>query len=37
MKMKTHNPKPMEFSRSNAKGKVHNNMSLPQEIREKIE
>ena len=29
------NPKPMEFSKSSAKGKVHSNTSLPQETREK--
>ena len=35
MKMKTHNPKSMGFSKSSAKGKVHNNTSLPQETGEK--
>ena len=34
MKMKTQ-PKTYEFSKSGAKGKVHSNISLPQEIREK--
>ena len=29
------NPKPMGFSKSSAKGKVHSNTSLPQETREK--
>ena len=29
------NPKPMGFSKSSAKGKVHGNTSLPQETREK--
>ena len=29
------NPKPMGFSESSAKGKVHSNISLPQETREK--
>ena len=33
--MKTQNPKPMGFSKSRAKGKVHSNISLPQETREK--
>ena len=28
-------PKPMGFSKSSAKGKVHSNSSLPQETREK--
>ena len=28
------NPKPMGFSKSRAKGKVHSNTSLPQETRE---
>ena len=32
--MKTHNPKPMGFSKSSANGKVHSNTSLPQETRE---
>ena len=35
MKMKTHNPKSMGFSKSSAKGKVHSNTRLPQETREK--
>ena len=35
MKMTTHNPKSMGFSKSSAKGKVHNNTSLPQETGEK--
>ena len=35
MKMKTNNSKPMGFSKSSAKGKVHSNTSLPQETREK--
>ena len=30
-----HNPKPMGFSKSSAKGKVHINTRLPQETREK--
>ena len=34
-KRKHDNLKPMGFSKSSAKGKVHNNTSLPQEIREK--
>ena len=29
------NPKSMGFSKSSAKGKVHGNISLPQETREK--
>ena len=29
------NPKPMGFSESSSKGKVHSNTSLPQETREK--
>ena len=33
--MKHNNPKPMGFSKSSAKGKVHSNTSLPQETREK--
>ena len=33
--MKTRQPKPMEFSKSSAKGKVHSKISLPQEKREK--
>ena len=35
MKMKTQQPKPMEFSKSSAKGKVHSKLSLPQETGEK--
>ena len=35
MRMKTRQPKPMGFSKSSAKGKVHSNTSLPQETREK--
>ena len=35
MKMKTQQPKPMGFSKSSAKGKVHSNTSLPQKTREK--
>ena len=31
MKMKSQHPKPMGFSKSSAKGKVHSNTSLPQE------
>ena len=34
-KMKTKYPKPMGYSKSNEKGEVHSNTSLPQEIREK--
>ena len=34
-KWKHNNPKPMGFSKSSAKGKVHSNASLPQETREK--
>ena len=34
-KWKQNNPKPMGFSKSSAKGKVHSNTSLPQETREK--
>ena len=33
--MKTQNTKPMGFSKSSAKGKVHSNTSLSQETREK--
>ena len=33
--MKTQPKKPMGLSKSSAKGKVHSNTSLPQEIREK--
>ena len=35
MKMKTQQPKPMEFSKSSAKGKVHSKLSLPQDKRER--
>ena len=35
MKMKALQPKPMGFSKSSAKEKVHSNKSLPQKIREK--
>ena len=35
LKWKHNNPKPMGFSKSSAKGKVHSNTSLPQETREK--
>ena len=31
----TDNPKPMGFSKSSAKGKIHSNISLPQETGEK--
>ena len=34
-KWKHNNPKPMGFSKSSTKGKVHSNTSLPQETREK--
>ena len=34
-KWKYDNPKSMGFSKSSAKGKVHSNTSLSQEIREK--
>ena len=34
-KWKHNNPKPMGFSKSSTKGKVHRNTSLPQETREK--
>ena len=34
-KWKHNNPKPMGFSKSSAKEKVHSNKSLPQKIREK--
>ena len=34
-KWKHNNPKPMEFSKSSAKGKVHSNTGLPQETRKK--
>ena len=35
MKMKSQHPKPMGFSKSSAKGKVHSNTGLPQETRKK--
>ena len=35
-KWKHDNPKPMGFSKSSTKKKVHSNISLPQETREKI-
>ena len=35
MKIKTKQPKPMGFSKSSAKGKVHSNISLHQETGEK--
>ena len=35
LKWKHNNPKPMGFSKRNAKGKVHRNTSLPQETGEK--
>ena len=35
-KWKHNNPKSMGFSKSNEKGKVHSNMSLPQETGKKI-
>ena len=34
-KWKYNNPKPMGFSKSSAKGKVHSITSLPQETRDK--
>ena len=34
-KWKHNNPKPMELSKNSAKGKVHDNTSLPQKTREK--
>ena len=34
-KWKHNNPKPMGFSKSSAKGKVHSNTSLPQETGKK--
>ena len=34
-KWKYDNPKPMGFSKSSAKRRVHSNVSLPQETREK--
>ena len=34
-KWKHNNPKPVGFSKSSAKTKVHNNTHLPQETREK--
>ena len=33
MKMKTQQPKPIGLSKSSAKGKVHSNTNLPQEIK----
>ena len=33
--MKTQQPKPMGFSKSGSKGKVHTNISLPQKTGEK--
>ena len=35
MKMKTKQPKPVGHCKSSAKGKVHSNIGLPQEKREK--
>ena len=35
VKMKTQQPKPMGFSKSGSKGKVHTNISLPQKTGEK--
>ena len=35
METSENNPKPMGFSKSSAKGKVHSNTSLPKEKREK--
>ena len=35
MKMKTQQPKTYGHSKSSAKGKVHSNISVPQETREK--
>ena len=35
LKLKQNNPKPMGFSESSSKEKVHSNTSLPQETREK--
>ena len=35
MKMKTQQPKPVGFSKSSAKGKVHSNIGLSQETRKK--
>ena len=35
MKRKHKNPKPMGLSKSSAKGKVHSNISVPQETRQK--
>ena len=34
-KWKQNNPKPMEECKSSAKGKVHSNTGIPQEIRKK--
>ena len=36
MKMKTRQPKPMGFSKSSAKGKVHSNTGIAQEIFKKV-
>ena len=36
MKMKTHRPKPMGHCKSSAKGKVHSNTGIPQEIKKEI-
>jgi len=36
LKLKHNNPKPMGFSKSSAKGKVHSNTSLSQETRNQI-
>ena len=35
MKMKQNNPKPVGHYKSSAKGKVHSNLGIPQETREK--
>ena len=35
MTTREHDPKPMGFSKSSAKGVAHSNTSLPQETREK--
>ena len=34
-KQECNNPKPMGFGKSRSKGKVHSNISLPQEIGDK--
>ena len=34
MKMKTHNPKSMEVTKSSAKWELHSNTSLPKESKE---